>query len=121
MTYAEPEGKPTPRIFRGYTQRTMDFPWGRGEPYRDYELNIPASEGLSGGPVFVPGTDQAFAMVTDNLESYTTPVEEEVRISTNEVQRIHSRRIVAYGVALSLWGIEEWLKEVAPLSGDRAW
>ena len=70
-----------------------------------------------------PGRAEAILVRSPQLaiKSYTTPISEEVRVSATQTHLVESRRIAAYGVALALWPIEEWLKEVAPLSGDPVW
>jgi trypsin-like peptidase len=120
-TLEEPPNKPTPRAFRGYVQRLTRFKSGGSEPYTAYELSFAAPDGLSGGPVFVPGSDRVFAMVTGNLMSYTTLMEEVQHREGGEVRTVEGRQIVSYGMALSLWHVEDWLKDVAPLSGHAIW
>jgi hypothetical protein len=120
-TLEEPPNRPTPRAFRGYVQRLTRFRTGGSEPYVAYEMSFPAPEGLSGGPVFVPGSDRVFAMVTGNLMSYTTRMEEIEHRADGTTRSIEGRQVVSYGMALSLWHVEDWLKEVAPLSGHAIW
>lgn len=116
------EEKPTPRFFRGYTQRLADFASGGSKPYRAYELSFPAPAGLSGGPVFPPASpDRAFAVVTGLLESYTIRDEETVVRDDNHTHTTEARRVISYGMALSLYQVDDWLKQVAPLSGSALW
>jgi S1-C subfamily serine protease len=119
-TLVEPPNVPTPRVLRGYIQRLADFRSGGSDPYRALELSIPATAGLSGGPVFPP-TDpgRVFGMVTGNFDSYTT--EELVEMTSDDATPRSVRRVVSYGMALSLWGVEHWLAEVAPLVGSALW
>jgi len=116
----EPADKPTPRVFRGYVQRVGDFS-SDARLLRAVELSIAAPIGLSGGPVFVPSSDRVFAVVTGNFESYTTLDEEVEQIAPEQTRTTTARRIVSYGMALSLWHVEEWLREVAPLAGNARW
>lgn len=120
-TQAEPANEPTPRIFRGFTQRLADF---QSEPvgtYRAYELSIPAPEGLSGGPVFVPGSDRVFGLVTGNFESYTLKSDVVERTEDGAMHRETHIRVVSYGMAAALMGVQEWLRLAAPLSGTALW
>jgi hypothetical protein len=105
-TIQEPPNVPTPRVLRGYVQRIADFASGGSPTYRAYELSFPSLPGLSGAPLFVPGSDRVFGLITGNdvteaaLEGHSTP------------------QIITFAMALSLWQVEQWLKEVAPLAGD---
>lgn len=117
----EPPDQPTPRVFRGFVQRLADFKGAGKVRYRHYELSFPAPLGLSGGPVFVPGSDRVFAMVVGNIESYTTLVEESKVVAEGHTHSVEGRQIISYGMALSLWHVEEWLKVVTPLSGHAVW
>jgi hypothetical protein len=120
-TLVEPD-EPTPRMFRGFTQRIGDFASGGSEPYRAYELSFPAPAGLSGGPIFpLSAPDRVFAMVTGLLESYTIADEQVIEQTQDHTHRMEARRIISYGMALGLWQFEQWLNEVAPLSGDARW
>ena len=60
-------------------------------------------------------------MVTGLLESYSIRDEQITEQSAEHKHTVESRRIISYGMALSLWHVEPWLKEVAPLSGDQRW
>jgi trypsin-like peptidase len=103
----------TPRVFRGHYQRFFrmhDVPGGYS--YRAIELNIPAPEGLSGGPVFRPRAPQMLTgIVTSNIESYTIADSFEEIVSPNQTQRYETRRIISYGAAASLSDVEPWLNE----------
>lgn len=65
--------------------------------------------------------DRVFAMVTGLMENYTIADEQIIEQTVDHTHRLEARRIVSYGMALSLWQHELWLKEVAPLSGDMRW
>jgi hypothetical protein len=120
-TLVEPD-EPTPRMFRGFTQRIGDFASGGSAPYRAYELSFPAPAGLSGGPVFaLSAPDRVFAMVTGLMESYTIADEQVIEQTDDHSHLLEARRIISYGMALSLWQEEQWLREVAPLAGDARW
>jgi hypothetical protein len=78
-------------------------------------LSFPAPGGLSGGPVGDLGiTDLLVGMVTSSYESYS------VTDSVDEVDqhgrqtRVESRKIVSYGIALLLEGVQDWIDAVVP-------
>ena len=59
-------------------------------------------------------------LVTANLDSYSiTDSFEEVR-EGGSIYRLESRRIITYGVALILAGVEDWLLESVPPRHRRA-
>jgi trypsin-like peptidase len=117
-TLVEPQ-EPTPRMFRGYTQRIGEFASADTKPYPAYELSFTAPLGLSGGPVFdISAPDEVFAMVTGVLEAFSILGELTVEKAEGESFARPSHRLIGYGMALSLWHVEQWLKDVAPLAGD---
>jgi hypothetical protein len=121
-TVHEPANIPVPRVFRGHIQRLADFRTGGLKSYTAFELSIPAPSGLSGGPVFVPSeADRVFGVVTGNADSYMTEVEEVEEMTPGCTSRTTVKRIISYGMALSLMGVRDWLDEVAPLVGQARW
>jgi S1-C subfamily serine protease len=120
-TLQEESSVPTPRLFRGHVQRLARYASGGSEPYIACEMSFPSTGGLSGGPVFVPGTDEVFALITGNDEAYTIRDQETVERAGGATHTVENRRIVSYGMALALWFDPEWLKDVVPPSGSRLW
>lgn len=114
-TFDEPSNRPTPRVFRGYVQRSATFSSGGSNPYTAFELSVAAPSGLSGGPVFEPTEGNGvFGVVTGNIDTYTTETEtSEVDVS-GKVHTTSVRRIISYGMALSIPFVSEWLREVSP-------
>ena len=112
---------PTARMFRGHYQRFLEYPDHHGAHYLAGEMSIPAPAGLSGAPLFRPGAFQMVTgLVTANLDSYSiTDSFEEVR-EGGSIYRLESRRIITYGVALILAGVEDWLLESIPPRHRRA-
>ena len=106
----------TPRLFRGYFQRIYAHRSYRGYEYKAAELSIGAPAGLSGGPLFRPGAPAMLTgFVTENLESTTVLHSIEERERDGNITRDRYQKVLTYGVALLLDGVEEWLNErVAP-------
>lgn len=113
----------TPRVFRGHYQRFFrmdDVPGGYN--YRAIELNMPAPEGLRGGPVFRPGAPQMLTgIVAANIESYTIADSFEEVVSPNHTTRYETRRVISYGAAVVLSELESWLNENIPFRLGTPW
>jgi hypothetical protein len=111
-----PQGdRPTERLFRGHFQRFMRYESHLGFAYLAAEMSIPAPAGLSGGPLFRPGAHSMLvAMATENLQS--TTFLEEVQIEERPGYRVEKRyeRVIAYGVALVLSDVSDWLDAAVP-------
>jgi hypothetical protein len=109
--------EPTPRMFVGNYQRFFDYSLDGRSPYRAGEMSIPAPGGLSGGPVFRPGTAPGVlvtGLVTTNSESYAITDSFEDIDQDGRRLRTESRRIISYGIALLLDQFDDWLNTVAP-------
>ncbi|MBB1052574.1 hypothetical protein ACTHRK_17895 [Dietzia cercidiphylli] len=106
--------KVTPRLFKGYLQHYMPYADPAGRQYEASEMSIPAPAGLSGSPVFFPDQPEMITgVVTTNIESYAvidsvTEVDDDGR-----VYRESSKRVVAYGVALQLDPLKEWINDTS--------
>lgn len=105
--------KETERLFRGHIQRLFYYssPHNR-KWYQALELNIPCPRGLSGGPVFVTEGDfEVMGVVTENLQSTSYCVEEEIVTHGGVTERIINKEIINYGVALQLGPYVDWINE----------
>lgn len=107
-TFHESATAPIARVLRGHVQRAALFADEQKDApkYHAYELSFPSLLGISGGPVFVPGSDRVFAMMTGSSFTETTPKGHAIP------------HVISFGMALSLWHVEAWLKEVVPPPGD---
>jgi hypothetical protein len=112
---------PVARLFRGHVQRIARYASGGSKPYPACEMSFPSPVGLSGGPAFVPGTDEVFALMTGNDETYSVRDEVTVERGGGETHTTESRRIVSYGMGIALWFVNDWLKDIAPPAGSRLW
>ncbi|MES2205554.1 MAG: trypsin-like peptidase domain-containing protein [Pseudomonadota bacterium] len=110
------EGKPTPRLFKGYYQRFMDHNSHMGYSYYAGELNIPCPGGLSGGPIFRPRAPMMLTgIATEGIEAATLLDSQEVILHDGKVHHDHYRSVVNYGISLLLYPIKSWLDEHVPL------
>jgi len=115
------ENGPIPRFFKGYFQRFYAVTQNDSN-YEAVELSIPAPGGLSGAPLFRPGSrDMVMGLVTASATSFA--VEERI----DEVDehghrlRVETNRVITYGIGLLLGGVKDWLDEFAAKpSGDSA-
>ncbi len=114
--FGQDQREPTPRLFKGYYQRFIkEYRSHNGSTYDAGEMSIPAPPGLSGGPLFRPGTQQILTgMVTDNLDSSTTLDAVHQEIEGGETRTTHYQRVITYGIALMLDRVEGWLDEYVP-------
>jgi hypothetical protein len=128
MAYGYPEDlrsderEPTARLFKGYIQRVYQHTSFLGYRYVAYELDFACPAGLSGGPLFRPGAPQmVLGIATENFESttYTDAFEEVTR--EGSIQRTQYQRVIAYGAAVSLEAIGDWLNEHLPMFDSSAW
>lgn len=106
---------PTPRVLRGYFQRTYahDGRWGK---YQALELSTPAPAGMSGGAAFsIDNRHDVFGLAAENRTSTTylgRTVEE--RADGRLSREIHERDVVQYGVAVLLHPLRNWCDELIP-------
>jgi hypothetical protein len=104
--------KPTERLFKGHFQRFLDHK-SQHLPfqYLAAELSFPSPAGLSGGPLFRPAAHTVLlGMATENLMSTTTLESvERLRRGDEPVERLSRERVIEYGVALMLSGVNDWI------------
>lgn len=121
-TFDEASDVPIPRVFRGHVQRLVKY---KSKPEIDpdiaYEMSFASPVGLSGGPLFVPGTDEVFGLMYRNEDSYAAAETVTVQRGEGFVNTTETRRVVSYGMAVALWFHKDWLDEAVPLSGSRLW
>lgn len=106
---------PVPRLFVGHYQRFFDYLSPSGDLYLVGEMSIPAPAGLSGSPLFRAAAPQMVTgLVTTNLESYVV-TDSVVEVSdSGKEYREEARKVISYGLALTLSGVTDWLREVLP-------
>jgi trypsin-like peptidase len=113
--FGEHSRQPTPRLFKGYFQRFMEYQSYIGYKYKAGELNIPCPGGLSGGPLFRPGAPVMLTgLVTENHESTTFLHSVEEVLKDGNVIREHYQNVINYGVCLMLDSVKDWLDEHIP-------
>jgi hypothetical protein len=125
MAYGYPESvygpdkrRPTRRLFKGHYQRFFGHQSHLGYRYYAAELSVACPAGLSGGPLFRPGAHSVVvAMATENIESTTgADFEEEKDGGVTTVYR----RVLAYGIAVMLEPLRDWLASAIPDPDSRA-
>ena len=67
------------------------------------------------------GSDYVFAMVTGVIETFSILGEPTVEYPDGIGCARPNQRVLGYGMALALWHHQQWLAEVAPLSGHARW
>ena len=104
---------PTPRFFRGHVQRNGLHVSASGYKYQSLELSFAAPSGLSGGPVFRDGYEEAIALVCENIESstYLRTITEVVDGQSHFKETVHS--MVNYAIAVDLPSVRPWLQAQA--------
>lgn len=109
------QGRPTPRLFKGYFQRFMEHRSHMGYRYVAGESSTPCPGGLSGGPLFRPGAPVMITgLVAENIETSTLLDSQERILADGQVFNEHYRRVVNCGVAVMLAPIKEWLDANIP-------
>lgn len=109
------EGERLPgRLFKGHIQRVFNYESFNGYSYIASELNFACPEGLSGAPVFRHGLPVALGLVTGNIDSHVIVDRYEEHQRDGVIERGATERIVSFGVALMLDGIDTWLNENIP-------
>lgn len=105
--------EPVERVLKGYFQRPIwnYEPAGGGAAYSAFEMSIPALRGSSGAVLaFAHEPASAVAVVTENRSSHITVSSfEDVGADGARYKELH-QEVVSYGIALSLFGHEEWLE-----------
>jgi hypothetical protein len=102
------------RVFVGHFQRFMSYRRDQYS-YLGGELSIPCPAGLSGAPLFRRGAPVMITgIVTENVEVSTQLHEEESVTHRGQTQLFTYRRVITYGVALMLSGVQEWIDEHVP-------
>lgn len=107
---AEDGIEPTPRMFRGFLQRTYHHASHQRYQYDAGELSFGAPGGLSGGPVTV-WTDPAnvLGVVAENRRSSTyLETTESVDHGDNHF-RSETHSVINYGICVLLAPLKEWL------------
>lgn len=112
----------TPRIYRGYSHRTMRYssPTTRST-YGAIELSFAPPTGLSGAPVYHRSRfplEQGL-IAEDHQVTSAAEFEEEIDRQPGEEKRVVYRRVVDFGIAVLLEEIRDWLDEVAPAAGAK--
>lgn len=109
------EGRPTPRLFKGYFHRFMPHQSHMGYRYIAGELSTPCPGGLSGAPLFRPGAQVMLTgVVAENLESSTLLDSQEQVLANGQILNEHYRSVVNFGIAVMLEPIKDWLNEKIP-------
>jgi hypothetical protein len=114
-TEISPQGgnDPQPRFFKGHIQTR--YRYSDRFNYDAVELSFPAPGGLSGGPVAILNpNDLLVGMVTTNHDSYTVTDSMDEIDESGKRTIIEGRKIVSYGLALALDGVDDWLDSVVP-------
>lgn len=115
-------GTPIPRLFVGHYQRFFEYSSPSGDHYLVGEMSIPAPAGLSGSPLFRAGAPQMVTgMVTTNLESYAITDSVVEVDDSGKVYKEEARKVISYGLALTLSGVSKWLREVLPDRPGLGW
>lgn len=121
MTYGYPADVfvertyPSPRCFRGYTQRFLNHKSHLGYTYLAAELSFACPGGLSGAPIFDPNVHgRLCGLVTENLKT-STEVESirEVNDDGSEFRETY-HNVINYGVAVWLPKIGDWVDSITP-------
>ncbi|MFH1817722.1 MAG: serine protease [Pseudomonadota bacterium] len=109
------EGRPTPRLFKGYFHRFMPHQSHMGYRYIAGELSTPCPGGLSGAPLFRPGAPVMLTgIVAENLESSTLLDTQERVLTDGQIFNEHYRSVVNFGIAVMLEPIKDWLDQHVP-------
>lgn len=105
---------PTPRVFKGTVQRTLQHQSHLGYEYHAGELSFGAPRGLSGGPVFtLPQEMHLAGVVTENLLSTTELHAVEEYEEDGAVTRERIQRVIQYGLFVDLAPLTRWLDQEA--------
>lgn len=80
------------------------------------ELSIPCPPGLSGGPLSRPAAPVITGMATENMDAYSIWDSEEITDRAGVTTRISYKKIITYGVSVTLYHIADWLKQLIPES-----
>ena len=105
---------PTPRLFRGYLQRELNYRRA-GYDYSAGEMSIPAPAGLSGSSLFVAADfNSVIGVAVENVQSttYVGRVEEQTS-DGGKITHVEPEH-VQYGIAALLAPVEDWLDELVP-------
>jgi hypothetical protein len=105
-----PESNPVGRLMKGHFQRYFGYSPVRGGSYFAGEMSIPAPAGMSGAPVcWAMRPQELIGVVTTNHDSYTI-IDSIAEVDSNgKSYKETNRRMVSYGIAAMLSGLEEWL------------
>lgn len=106
---------PTPRFFRGYVQRFVEWPSHLGYRYLAAELSFRCPAGLSGGPLLnAEFVGRTYGVITENIR--TSNVEDSIEEidKDGKIYREHFQNIIYYGIALWLPAVEDWINSVLP-------
>lgn len=107
------EGRPIPRLLKGYCQRLMEHTSHMNFVYQAAEVNVPFQNGISGAPLFRRDRElnRVAGVVTESTMISTETNEIEETSGTGSSTRIVYRRVVEYGIALVLESETEWLDQ----------
>ncbi|MCY3821164.1 MAG: serine protease [Gammaproteobacteria bacterium] len=99
-----------PRLLTGHIQRAFRHQRA-GRSYSAYELSFPSVDGQSGSPVLLANdVTSAVAMATDNFESSIVVDQVEEHDAQDRLERHITKKVIAYGVALALWPLADWIR-----------
>lgn len=100
------------RYFKGHFQRRFVFDAMKPYSYLAGEMSIPAPAGTSGcGLAYAQAPQELAAIVTTNHESYAIVDQFEEIDADGTTARGEIRRVVSYGIAVMLLGMDDWLNE----------
>lgn len=103
------------RYFKGHFQRRFVFDAMKPYSYLAAEMSIPAPAGTSGcGLAYAQAPQELAAIVTTNHDSYAVVDQFEEIEADGKTTRGEIRRVVSYGIAVMLLGMDDWLNEHSP-------
>jgi hypothetical protein len=108
--YGPHQRMPTARIFKGHVQRLFTHRSHQGFDYFAAELSIGCPAGLSGGPLFRLGDENAVcAMAAENIDSVSAASYEEE--TDSQGRRVIFQRVLTYGIAVVLRDVSNFVHD----------
>jgi hypothetical protein len=105
------------RLLMGHYSRFFEFESAVNQEFRYVagEMNVPVPKGMSGGPLLRPEPPYlvtGLAAETNYVESYPTITSE--TIVDGQKEKYVESRMIAYGVAVILGNLIDWINERVP-------